>query len=234
MSEGSNNDRESLLQRFMQSELSSYCHSESLSEEGLRAIIERNGLTPNSHHVKDYHFFIAACQNSRVTEGIIQYLLEHFPAAIRATNNNGSPPLHCACINPNVTLNIIKLIINADPASVRRVNNYGNMPLHVICGNRKADKQMLELLLEQCPEAVRHANNRGELPIHHAALFRSSPEYCRVIIEEYPGSEQISSAAGVLPLHCACTGGSLATVEYLHGLSTDTINYSTALGYPIH
>ena len=226
---------ESLLQRPMESELRSHCHSESLSEEGLRAIIQRHGLTPNnSHDVKDYDFFIEACFNERVTERIIQCLLEYFPAAISANNNNGSSPLHCVCKNPNVTLEIIQVLINADPASVRRENNYGITPLHVICGNRKADKQILELLLEKCPEAVRHANNRGELPIYIAALFRSSPEFCRVLIEAYPGSEGIASNNGAMPLHCACYNN-VTVVEYLYNLYPDAIHRATTYGeYPIH
>ena len=75
-----------MLQRPMESELLSYCRSELLSEEGLRTLIARHRLTPHDNHnlLSDYKFFHAACKNERVTEGIIQCLLEYFPDAASA------------------------------------------------------------------------------------------------------------------------------------------------------
>ena len=60
-------------------ELFEFCKSESLSEEGgLHEIIDRHGLKPdNTQNISDdYKFFLSACQNERVTEGIIRCLLE--------------------------------------------------------------------------------------------------------------------------------------------------------------
>ena len=60
----------------LSNELTEFCKSNSLSEDGLREIIERHGLTPNNiPNITDYKFFFVACHNERVTEGIIQYLL---------------------------------------------------------------------------------------------------------------------------------------------------------------
>ena len=62
-------------------ELSEFCESDSLSEEGLREIIGRHGLTPMPNKNNLTHdFFHDACNNKRVTEGIIQCLLEYFSA----------------------------------------------------------------------------------------------------------------------------------------------------------
>ena len=302
MSDGSNSD--------IERELFHYCQSDLLSEEGVRQIIERHGFITNHHHVSNYQFFSWACVNERVTEGIIQCLLEYFPDAAKdiddkgwtplhfacgnpnvtlniikliihaapasvpsednrgmmplhdlcsngrvsegmiqcllehfsdaasAIDDLGHMPLHVACKNPNVTLNIIKLLIDAAPASVGSEDNGGSMPLHMICNNKKVDEatalKILKLFIERCPEAIRHANDRGRLPIHKASRGRS-PEFCRVLIEAYPGSERITSDMDILPLHHACTKGSLVTVEYLYGIFPEAINHPTRSNLcPIH
>eukprot|EP00984_Skeletonema_dohrnii_P009537 scaffold3651_cov128-Skeletonema_dohrnii-CCMP3373.AAC.4 len=94
---------------------------------------------------------------------------------------------------------------------------------------------ILKLLIEKCPEAVQHADNFGGLPILIAS-GRRKPEFCRVLIEAYPGSERISDVDGALPLHCACTYNTLATVEYLYKLHPDAINHADTTDgmYPIH
>eukprot|EP00984_Skeletonema_dohrnii_P036455 scaffold37457_cov155-Skeletonema_dohrnii-CCMP3373.AAC.2 len=297
-------------------EMYSYCLSDLLSEEGLHELIERHQFTSNDNNpnVGDYQFFHAACYNRRVTEGIIRCLLEYFPDAIRAIDeNDGQLPLHVVCQNPNVTLNIVQLLIDADPSSsVRRVDNNGWMPLHHLCMNRIVDEVIalgilmllverhpgaiqhatnkgslpihlasqnkhvtlkivqllidaapdsvrsvdedgdtplhnlcrnneldetaalgiLELLIDKHPEAVRHADNDGNFPIH---CIRRSPEFCRVLIEAYPGSERIANSRGVMPLHRSCGFNTVATIKYLYKIYPDAINHaSTTGGYPIH
>ena len=237
MSENGNNCRQSAAQQ-LEKELFIHCQSDLLSEEGIRKILERHGFITNDHDVSDCNFILAACCNTRVTEGIIQCLLKYFPCAASATDRRERSPLHFACINPNVTLNIIKLIIDAASDSIRSGDNSGNMPLHYLCDNGKVDEaaalKILKLLIEKYTGAVRHADVQGKLPIHLASRGRS-PEFCRLLIEAYPGSEQITDTGGVLPLHWACAKGSLATVEYLHSLFPDTINHPSTSGlYPIH
>eukprot|EP00986_Skeletonema_menzelii_P005193 scaffold1837_cov124-Skeletonema_menzelii.AAC.11 len=221
----------------LQNELLAFCRSNSLADVSLQEIIERHGLTPINHCVGNYEFFLRACDNARVTEGVIQSLLEYFPRAASATNDKGHSPLHFLCQNPNVTLSIIQLFINAAPNSVRSISNQGEMPLNRLCASDKVDEavaiQILKMLLEKCPEAVQHADNRGLLPIHRAGGMRS-PEFCRMLIEAYPGSERITNADRMLPLHRACAKNSLATVKYLYNLYPDAINHATYGHYPIH
>eukprot|EP00984_Skeletonema_dohrnii_P035090 scaffold34613_cov127-Skeletonema_dohrnii-CCMP3373.AAC.1 len=220
-------------------ELLELCKSESLSEEGLREIIERGLTSNNIHRVNDYQFFLWACYNKRVTVGIIQCLLEYFPDSIRATDHNGQLPLHNACSNPNVTPTIIQLLIDAAPDSVRSVTNVGRMPLHYLCSSTNEDDrkamQILKLLIERHPDVIiRHVDNNGFLPFHYACATRS-PEFCRLLIEAYPGSERMTGFNGVRPLHAACGNNTLATVEYLYKLYPDAISHATTRGnYPIH
>jgi ankyrin repeat protein len=234
MSESDGNRRQALWR-----ELSEFCMSDSLSEDGLRESIERHRLEPtNNLNISNYDFFLMACQNKWANEGIIRCLLEYFPAAISATDNEGRSPLHLACSNENITLDIVQLLIDAAPDSVRTEDNYGRMPIHRLCCDKIVDEiaamEILKLLLEKCPESVRHADNLGELPIHEACRSRS-PEYCRVLIEKYPGSERIANNWGMMPLHFACWYNSVATVEYLYKLHPGAIYHISTNGdYPIH
>ena len=223
-------------------ELYFFCKSEALSEEVLHEIIGRYGLTPNCDaraHVDNYNFFHWVCCNERLTEGITRCLIEYFPDAASATDKDGRSSLHCVFMNKSATLNIIRLLIDAAPETVRSVSNDGMMPLHKLCGNRKVDEAaavpILKLLVEKYPEAARHADDQGVLPIHWASGWRS-PEFCRLLIEAYPGSEQIGrGSGGQLPLHIACVKGSLATVKLLYRQHPNAINHTASRGhYPIH
>ena len=217
-----------------------FCQSDSLSEEGVREIVERRLSKPNDAWAR--FALHLACLNERVTEAIVQCLLEYFPDAASDTGCEGlvAVPLHCACSNRSVTLNIIQLLIDAYPDAVRSLSDNGRMPLHALCMNKKVDeataKQILRLLIEKCPEAVRHADSHGYLPIHlGASRGRRSPDFCRVLIEAYPGSERMgTSADGALPLHLACKNNSLATVEHLYRQYPEAIHHADAWGYPIH
>ena len=219
MNEGGNNVRQS--NESLSNELFNVCRlmhpfhrHESFSEEGLREIIDRHGLTPNNH-VDDYEFFHAACRHWRVTEGIIRCLLEYFPAAASAIGEGGAPSF-----------------VGEDG------NIITNLPLHWLLKNRRVNKtaavNILKLLIEKYPEAARHADNDGRLPIHIAA--GRSPDFCRVLIEAHPGSEQMADVSNGrrLPLHHACANNSLATVEYLYRQYPEAINKASSWGYPIH
>ena len=228
---------------LLSDELRSFCQSKSISEEGLRDLIERHGLTPkNNFDVRDYMFFNAACRNKRVTEGIIQCLLNYFPDAACATDGKGWTPLHFACSNKNMTLGIIQLLIDAAPDSVRSVSNKGSTPIHKLCDNSKLSEansiQILEFLLEKHPGATRYFNNDGNLPIHVAAGGKY-PEFCRLLIEAYPGSVRITGQLGALPFHHACFHSTLDMVEYFYQFHPDAIDHPTTNGratgsYPIH
>ncbi len=241
MSEINNSSSDQSAAKLLSKELVEHCKAWRISEECLREIIERHGLTANIR-IRKYDFFYEACRNRRVTVGIIRCLLEYFPDAATA-DEIGWTPLHYACGNRSVTKGIIKVLFEASPDSVRRTNVMGMMPLHCLCANQKVDEetaiQILKLLIEKYPEAVRHVdNNYGRLPIHIASRWRS-PEFYRVLIEAYPGSERVPDVSdGRLPLHHVCLNGrwSLKTVELLYRRYPDAIDHAACGGrrHPIH
>ena len=102
-------------------ELTAFCKSGYLSEDGLREIIGRNGWTPSNPTVQNYEFFHDACQNERVTEGILRCLIEYFPGAAAFADSSRSTPLHNALYcNKYSTLGMVQLLIDAFPDSLRR------------------------------------------------------------------------------------------------------------------
>ena len=228
----------------LRKELVDFFGSEFLSEDGLREIFERHGCAPNNNnHVANYNFFLWACQNERVTEGIIRCFLEYFLDAAGAIDrDDGFMPLHNICINKNATRGMVQLLIDACPESIDKANNDGWTPLHMLCLNNDIEDaaavDILCLLLERCPEAAQRAARDGDLPIHIACGFGfKSPEFCRMLIEAYPGSERIvASGCGLLPIHFACRGGTVETVQYLLRLYPESINVADRkIGmYPIH
>ena len=213
MSEGGNSSQQSAAV-LLEDELEKYCDSDSLSERGLRELIAQHGLTPgNQNRLSNYDFFDVVFYNIRVTEGIIQLLLEYFPGAISDFTNfedDELSPLYYACGEAcnkrNATLSFIKLIVDADPVSVRCVNFDGRTPLHQLCGNEQVDEatalEILNFLIEMYPEAARHADNGGCLPIHLACMSRSG-EFCQVLINEAPDSVRSVANDGSTPLHCS-------------------------------
>ena len=225
---------------LLSDELTEICTSDSLSEEGLREIIERFGVTPHNDAHINYDFFIDACQNEKVTEAMIRDLIEYFPDAPRLVSAYGDvTPLHVACDNKSSTTNIIHLLIEAFPDSVRHVDEEGNLPIHYLCSrtvvDEKAAMELGKCLLALYPESIRHTNAYGTLPLHDAAFERST-EFCRILVQAYPDSVRVRNNDGKLPLHHACMGNSdLPKVEYLYNLYPDAINHATRKGhYPIH
>ena len=219
-------------------ELSEFCESESLSVDGLRAIFERHGVaTKIDDSSINYTFFHEACLNKRLTEGMLQCLIEYFPNAVRAVGVGGQLPIHTLIWEygdnmKNVTLRMVQLLIDAYPDSLRHEDNKGSMPLHILCANEKLDDEVaveiLMLLLQRCPESVRHVD-QGDLPIYLAAT-RHSLEFCRILIEAYPGSERITNDNGILPFHGACQSYTVATAKYLYELYPESINVADNVG----
>ena len=233
----------SINNKLLEDELTEFCQSDSLSEDGVRAIIERHGAAPNNNDPSiDYKFFHSACDNESVTEGILRCLVEYFPNAVKAIGEEGRSPLHSICRdNKNVTLGMVQILIDAFPESLRHENNDGRAPLHCLCRNNDLDGEsglkILELLIMRCPESVKHTTKEdGDLPIHFAAAWQSL-EFCRILIEAYPGSERITCGddEGYLPFHLACHFNNIATAKYLYNLYPESINVATNRGaYPIH
>jgi hypothetical protein len=182
--------------------LSDYCQSDDLCVDGLRKRIDQCvqiddavDLSTSTGRLLLHH----ACMNEKVTVDIVQLLIETFPDAAGGTDEEEFQvsPLHVACWNENTTLEIVQLLIDAFPESVLRQSIDGGMPLHYLCCGECADAlNILELLLGKFPEAMGHSTLSGMLPIHLACLTSKSSEFCQLLIEAYPGSDDDEESSG--------------------------------------
>jgi ankyrin repeat protein len=189
--------------------------------------------------------FFLACRNELVTEGILRYLLEYFPNehAAGATHTSGITPLHTILFdNKNVTRGMVQLLIDAHPESLGSESSTGFItPLHALSRNKSLDDttavDILGLLLERCPEAAQRTDSdiNGVLPIHLAVMTSKSFEFCRMLVEAYPGSERIATSNGMVPFDLAFADGAVVAAKYLLGLYPESINVANRDGaYPIH
>ena len=154
--------------------------------------------------------------------------------------------LHYACCsmddesNIMAVIDIIEVICGAHPEFIRMEDNDGQLLLHQLCATSNQDETLrtaiLRLLLEKNPDSIQHADNNGNLPIHMAAAKTKSVKFCAMLIEAYPGSEQIPAmSTGMLPFHYACVHNTVAIVEYLYNLYPDSIEHTASPGvYPVH
>jgi ankyrin repeat protein len=225
-------------------QLSSYCLSESLTEVGLRILFEWHEVTSELWPEKVVQeVFLRLCYNGKITEGIIRCFLEYLPGAA-LFNEDGITPLHAALFgNSNrVSVNIVQLLVDAAPTAVGIVDSGGRGIFHQLCCmnlDESTAVEILKFLIVKCPGGVRHIDKDGHLPLHMGILNRSH-EFCRVLVEAYPGSEKIRDVYNqrLLPLILTCSKGKydLATVEYLYNLYPDAIQEPLTVevdGWPI-
>eukprot|EP00985_Skeletonema_marinoi_P009831 scaffold4617_cov165-Skeletonema_marinoi.AAC.1 len=235
-----NNNRQTLLT----AQLCDYCRSDALSEDGLRDKINRLRVVDFDlpHDTTEEELLLhEVCDNQRVTEGIIRCILGKITTAAMATDDVGRLPLHYVLWNKNVTLQMVQLLIDAAPESIMHQDNIGFMPIHQLCGNYDLEEEealkILKFLIDKSPQSARHADKDFDLPIHIACACDGglrSPEFCRSLIESYPGSERVKNNRGMLPLHLACQSGTVATAEYFLNIFPEDIAMTSDYGYPIH
>ena len=167
-----------------------------------------------------------------MTAGIVRCVLDCVPGSSLGVDEDGNTPLHYVLWNKNVTL------IDACPESIAHQDNDSSLtPLHRLCGNYHLDDTItlgiLKLFLEMHPHSACHVDGVQNLPIHLASECHSS-DFCRMLIGAFPGSERILDAAGMLPLHIACSGGSVATAQYYLNLHPEGMHVLSTHGYPIN
>ena len=188
----------------MEQQLCQLCSSVSLSEEVLRQI----DLSPHNNsfnHVRNYQFFHAACNNERVNEGIIGYLLHYFPDAPRTVDRHGETPLHLLCHNTGVdeapALAILKLLIKKYPHAVRHAANDGSLPIHFAAATKSLP--FCSMLIQAYPESAKKSNGNGALPFHLACVgVNSTLETVKYFYRLYPSAITHESTGG----HCAIHG----------------------------
>lgn len=219
--------------------LTEYCGSASLSEHGLREIIE-NGQNSG---LGDYSFIFKACSNKKLTDEILDIILQYFPEAVREADEWGTTPLHYVCDNESATPKMVRLLIQHHPASVRKRNMSGASVLHFLSGANHLDDttalEILQLLLDECGDLVRWLATEVKTLALHIAARNDKPTsiaFCQKLIEAYPESVRFIDGRGSSPLSNAVASGNVPLVKFLTNAFPDGINHqnTTTGSYPIH
>jgi len=151
-------------------------------------------------------------------------------------------PLHLSCQNSCVTLEVVNLIYNKWPYAIRKRDKFGYLPLHRLCTNEHlndiASLDILRFLINIDPTLMREATGETMfLPIH-LAVANKSTTFCKVLIDSYPESIQLTRF-GSFPIHKACRRGSrddkVETIAYMFKKYPESINARDSIGrLPIH
>jgi len=217
-------------------QLSDLCSSQSLSLPVIEHVFDYGGKPNAISPDTNYDFFLAACKNERVTEGIIARILEYYPSASYHHHTGTlALALHCACSNKNVTIGIVQILVKSNPESVRHHDSSEKIPLHYLMSHNNDKPHILRFLIEQYPMSVR---DHPDL-IYNFIRCGRSVTFCRLLVAADPGSEQRTSSSGWLPFHLACRWNNVATVKLLYDFYPDAINHAVGAGnqggrYAIH
>ncbi len=111
-----------------------------------------------------------ACANN-LSLDVIEYLIELYPAAIKATDSFGCAAIHYAAFYG--CANTVKYLISVEPKCAQMVEGNGALPIHDAVQNQRSFgagcTEMVEFLLQVYPDSVRKRDDYGAFPLHKAA-----------------------------------------------------------------
>jgi len=173
--------------------------------------------------------------------GVVQYLVDTDPTILQCRDEDRQTPLHMVCRRSTTTASLAQILVDGCQDTARESDCNGSLPIHQLCENEVLEQgvklDILRILINVYvyPESLHTSRNISQiLPIHIACRYQD-PDFCKVLVDEYPGSLRLEDRNGYLPFHTACVTGSLETVQYLYEADRECINKCTTSGlYPLH
>ena len=129
----------------------------------------------------------------------------------------GELPIHTAARH-GLSPNFIKILVNTYPESVRIPHDGRKLPIHWACESDNCSVDTVKYLIDIYPESINIVDIGGWLPIHYASLRGSSSQTADVIEQlllKDPTCASKSKDDGQYPLHVACRGANLASIQLL-------------------
>eukprot|EP00571_Detonula_confervacea_P009334 CAMPEP_0172323668 /NCGR_PEP_ID=MMETSP1058-20130122/49364_1 /TAXON_ID=83371 /ORGANISM="Detonula confervacea, Strain CCMP 353" /LENGTH=667 /DNA_ID=CAMNT_0013039733 /DNA_START=111 /DNA_END=2114 /DNA_ORIENTATION=- len=175
---------------------------------------------------------------------VVKFLVESDPSVLRMRDIFARTPIHLACMDKYATVEVVKYLHEMWPDSINTPDNDGLILLHYFCLKdtfslrsmrikESLNLAILKYLLDAAPETVRERCFMNELPIHIAARHQS-PEFCKLLVEYFPGSEREVDEFGHLPLSKACVEGCLDTVKYFLTIYPASLSMAINGMIPLH
>jgi len=164
----------------------------------------------------------------------VQMLVQAWPDAVREQDDRGRLPLHYACFNASgQPEGIIQLLVECWPESLLVSTIAGNLPLHVACSYHSPS--VTRYLINASPQSVQFQNKDLHLPLHYALETRQTDEVIQMLVECWPKSLLVSTNAGNLPLHLACSYHSPAVIRHLVSSAPQAVHVKNkCLRLPLH
>jgi hypothetical protein len=133
-----------------------------------------------------------ASMNECVSLQVVEYLVEQFPDAVKATSADGRLPLHLVCMSQAVSLALVQYLVAQWPDAVKITDKAGNLPLHLCLNNGASSLKLVQYLVEEWPDAVRVAGAWGRLPLD-TACRKGSLNKVRFLVEQWPDALKVVS-----------------------------------------
>jgi ankyrin repeat protein len=113
-----------------------------------------------------YALHMACRANADVT--LIERLIQVYPEAIDAVDQEGNTFFHAACRNKAMDVDFVQLLLDKCSYQImKQTNKEGCLPLHIACQSR-LPYDVLALMIDYYPPALLAVDQRGNTPLHKA------------------------------------------------------------------
>ena len=172
---------------------------------------------------------------------VVKFLLEQDPSCASRTTAEGELPLHIACNGRRraVGRDVIGLLFDCYPDAVHVTDRVGKTPLDI--AKESSHGEASSFLMEQINDFFLYASRVSDIdtpmmfPIHHALCNDVTLGVIKLLVDRYPGLENIANHEGRLPVHDACERGSVEAVNYLVQRDQGCLNVcDDNNNYPLH
>jgi ankyrin repeat protein len=177
---------------------------------------------------------LQVCRDRPQSIDKIRSVVKARPETLKATNTQGSLPLHVAC-GHQASLEVVQYLAEQWPEGLTTKNVTGDIPLHFAC-SLEAPLAVVEYLVEKSPDSVEGANVNGCLPLHVACANRAPLAVIQSLVDQWPETVKASNTQGSLPLHIACGHkASLEVIQYLVEQWPEALEMKNVNGHlPLH
>lgn len=134
---------------------------------------------------------------------LLDTLMDIYPKAIDAIDNNGNTLFHVACTSRKLDLELAdRLLEQCHYETVQIANEDGALPLHLAVSNR-ASWPVLQLLIDHYPEALDIKDDKGNVPLHRAFMTTTKMHVLVRLAQAHPRAHHRINKRGKIPLDLA-------------------------------
>jgi len=156
---------------------------------------------------------------------VLTELLKNCAEGVRATNNEGSLPLHLAFTQHTLHLDLINTLVQAYPAGTKVADNQGLIPLFLCTMREDATAEICRALCKANPDGPNSKNKTGSYPLHFAAKrHRPNLDILQILLRRNPTAAGCMNSFGLLPIHCISgLSDNVKAVKMIHEADPESV-----------